>query len=658
MTLALFNWFRHSPTEYIGEIFSPNHNLKCLFFLRNGKISYQLEKGQKILVKESNLGLSIAGEAPLDKSLSLIRTQRHSFDETWEPIYGETQSIRNHYNETTFYLAEKNGAKRLLVLRFRLFDDGLGFRYEIPVQPKFQQITITDELTEFNINPNSYAWSIPAYQPDRYEYNYERKPIYELKNSVHTPLTIEDTSGSFLSLHEAALYNYGSMTLKLDEKIRLKSDITPLSDGTRAHVLLPFNSPWRVIMVGDSELDLLSNKIVLNLNDPPKSDFSWVHPLKFMGIWWAMFVGEWTWAPGERHGATTEHAIAYLDACKRLNIDGLLIEGWNNGWEGNWLLAGADSNFTKPMPDFDLPKVTDYAHQLGVELIGHHETVGFVDNYEAQIEAAYQYYSDHGIKYIKPGYSGSMMTINGKKEFHHSQIGVKHYQKALELAAKYHIMLDVHEPIKGTGIERTWPNILTREGARGQEYEGGALSPSHVCIIPFTRLLAGGMDYTSGIFDVTNNVKRLASTLTRQLAYYIIIYSGMQMAADRPVFYEEKYPDLFRFIQAVPLSFSQTVPLAGHIGQYLVLARKDRTSDNWFIGGVTNEEARTIHIQFDFLPPHSSYSAELFLDSPDAHYRGNQLGYEITQKIINSSDYLDIFMAAGGGFAIILKPLS
>ena len=638
--------------DHEQELRSPDGRIVCTVKLKLGELTYAIKKDGKNILRTSGLGINLQGEQPLKQGLSIVRIQEKKTDETWTSIVGEQRVIRNNYTETAFYLAETADNGRLFTVRFRIFDDGVAFRYEIPPQPRFQRLIISDELTEFNVDSNSNAWRIPAYQPDRYEYNYEKRPVYALASSVHTPLTIETPLGHFLSIHEAALYNYGSMTLKLNANNCLQSDITPLSDGMRAYVDLPFNTPWRVIMIADSPIELVVNRDVLNLNEPPKQDFTWVKPLKFIGIWWAMFVGEWTWAPGDRHGATTEHAKEYIDAAKRLNIDGVLMEGWNNGWEGDWLQNGASTDFLHPVSDLNLEEVANYAREREINLVGHHETVGFIDNYEAQMEEAYKYYSNLGINYIKPGYAGSMMTIQGRKEFHHSQAGVRHYQKALELAAKYHICLDVHEPIKGTGTERTWPNLLTREGARGQEYEGGALSPSHATIIPFTRLLAGGMDYTSGIFDVTNAAKRLASTLARQLAYYVTIYSGMQMAADRPRFYEEVNPSAYEFIRKVPVNWERTVPLLGKIGEYYVVARQDRNSDDWYIGGVTNEEAHRVRLSLDFLEEDQSYTAEIYRDSDTAHYRDNQLGITIEARKISRQDYLDIWMAPGGGFAV------
>ena len=646
---------RNKPLlEYKTEIASPDGRTVCVVQLKNGQIFYSVNRDKKVLIRDSHLGMNLRGDNPLYNGLMLVRAMNRTMDDTWETVLGEERLVRNNYNETALYLAESGGKKRLFTMRFRVFDTGVAFRYEIPPQPEFQRLVLADELTEFNVDANSYAWHIPAYQPDRYEYNYTRSPVYELTSSVHTPLTIETPVGYVVSIHEAALYNYGSMTIKLDQNNVLAADITPLSDGAKAYVELPFNTPWRVIMVGDNALDLTTNRMILNLNDPPREDFSWVKPLKFMGIWWAMYVGEWTWAEGPRHGATTEHAKEYIDACKRLGIEGLLVEGWNKGWNGDWLKNGPTNDFTHPADGFDLERVAKYAKDKDIELVGHHETVGYIDNYERQLDSAYQYYEDMGIHYVKPGYAGAWMTIQGRREYHHSQAGVLHYQKALELAAKHHIMLDVHEPIKGTGLERTWPNLMTREGARGQEYEGGALSPSHATILPFTRLLSGGMDYTSGIFDVTNGTKRIATTLARQLAYYVTIYSGMQMAADRPRFYETEQKEAFKFIRDVPVSWERTVPILGQIGQYYVVARQGRNSEDWFVGGVTNEDGHRVRLNLDFLSD-GIYEAEIYRDGDDAHYRENQLSIIIESRKVGRMDNLDIWMAPGGGFAVRLK---
>ena len=651
----MFKWASFfNRDEFERDIVSPDGHIKCRFQLQSGQITYLIFKDDRSIVQRSKLGFVICGEGTISKNLKLIREHRQKHTETIELQWGEDRYIDNTYNETAFYLADKKDPRRIFTIRFRVFNTGVAFRYEIPPQPKLSQITIQDELTEFNIDLNSTAWKIPAYQPDRYEYNYEKTSVYNLEQSVHTPLTLRTQSGCYLSLHEAALYNYGSMTIKLNSHQSLQTDITPLSDHTKAHVVLPFQTPWRLIMIAESAIELTTNRLIFALNDPPKQDFSWVQTLKFIGIWWAMYVGEWTWAPGERHGATTEHAREYIDAAVRLGISGLLIEGWNEGWEGNWLENGINNKFTVATNDFDLPAVASYARRNNIELVGHHETVGFVDNYESQLEAAYNYYASHGIHYIKTGYAGSMMLIHGRREYHHSQLGVNHYQKTVELAARKHICLDIHEPIKGTGIERTWPNLLSREGARGQEYEGGALSPSHACYLPYTRLLAGGMDYTSGILDLTNSVKRMATTLARQLAYFVTIYSGMQMAADRPFIYEDRFPEEYKFIHDVPTNFTKTLPIAGRIGEYYVVARQDRDSDNWYLGGVTDETSRHIHIKLDFLPS-GVYAADIYTDSDDAHYRDNPFGINIIHKKVGCHDTLDLYLAPGGGFAIRLK---
>ena len=650
----MFRWL--NKNEYDKDILSPSGHIKCHFRLKSGQLFYSVYKDDRIIIKPSRLGFLICGEEPLRDNFKLVRLQTKKHKEAVELMWGEDQVIDNTYNEVAFYFAETKSPNRIMTLRFRIFDNSVAFRYEIPPQPKFRRITIKDELTEFNLDLNTVAWKIPAYQPDRYEYNYEKATIYDLRHSVHTPLTLHTPNGFYLAIHEAALYNYGSMTLKLDDNHHLKSDITPLSDGTKDHVDLPFQTPWRLTMIADSAIELTTNRTMYALNDPPRGDFSWVETLKFIGIWWAMYVGEWTWASGERHGATTQHAKEYIDAAVRLGVAGLLIEGWNEGWEGNWLENGINNKFTVATDDFDFEEVAHYARRHNIELVGHHETVGFIDNYERQLEAAYNYYAVNNVHYIKTGYAGSMMLINGRREYHHSQLGVNHYQKTVELAAKKHICLDIHEPIKGTGIERTWPNLLSREGARGQEYEGGALSPSHACFLPYTRLLAGGMDYTSGILDLTNSVKRLATTLARQIAYFVTIYSGMQMAADRPFIYEERFSEVFKFIRDVPTSFAKTIPLAGEIGEYYVVARKDRNSADWYLGGVTSEEPRRIHISLDFLDS-GVYQAEIYADSKNAHYRDNPFGIKIEQKHVGCNDFLDLYMAPGGGFAIRLKRL-
>lgn len=653
----MFKWANlFGKKEIERDVYSPNGRIRCRFELKQGRIFYSVYQNDKLIIRPSGLGFLICGENPLGDNLKLIRDQKTRHTETIEMPWGEDRYIPNNYTEGAYYVAENKGDERLFTMRFRVFDNAVAFRYEIPPQPKFRQISVQDEITEFNVDLNSIAWKIPAYQPDRYEYNYEKTYVNSLQKSVHTPLTLKTPNGTYLAIHEAALYNYGSMTLKLTQNGALRADITPLSDGTKAHLVLPFQTPWRLIMIADSAIELTTNRTMFALNDPPAGDFSWVKTLKFIGIWWAMYVGEWTWAPGERHGATTIHAKEYIDAAVRLGVSGLLIEGWNDGWEGDWLENGINNKFTVSTPDFDLEEVARYAKQNNIEIVGHHETVGFIDNYERQLEEAYNYYAANNVHYIKTGYAGSMMMIGGRREYHHSQLGVNHYQRTVEMAAKKKICLDIHEPIKGTGIERTWPNLLSREGARGQEYEGGALSPSHACYLPYTRLLSGGMDYTSGILDLANSVKRMSTTLARQLAYFVTIYSGMQMAADRPFIYEHRFPEEYEFIRSVPTNFEKTIPLAGEIGEYYVVARKDRDSDDWYVGGVTDENGRRLHINLDFLDK-GAYEATIYADAENAHYRDEQFAIVKQQKRVGNKDSQDLYLAPGGGFAIKLKRL-
>ena len=464
---------------------------------------------------------------------------------------------------------------------------------------------------------------------------------------------METNSNKYLCIHEAALYNYGSMTLKLNADKRLQADITPLSDGYKAYLDLPFDSPWRVIMIADSAIELTVNRMIFNLNTPPKEDFSWVKPLKFLGIWWAMYVGEWTWAEGKKHGASTEHAKQYLEWCLKLGVSGLLIEGWNNGWSGEWSMNGKFTDYLHPVADFNMEEVSEKARECNIDLIAQHETVGQIDNYERQLESAFSYLVSNDIHYVKTGYTGSKMLIAGKQEFHHSQLGVLHYQKTVELAVRYQIMLNIHEPIKGTGIERTYPNILTREGAKGQEYEGGKIRLNHATILPFTRMLCGAFDYTPGIFDLKNPAKRVYTTLARQLAYYVVFYSGMQMLADRPEIYE-KYPVVFEFLQKVPVSWQTTIPLLGKIGEYYAVARQDVDSSDWYIGGVTNENPRRMNLNMEFLEEGVKYTAYIYRDGVASDYRENPLEIEVEKKIVERGDFLDVWLAAGGGFAVRL----
>ena len=647
--------FKAGLTRNFSKSFtSPDNQIKVVFHLKSGVPYYQAYYKDEPLIALSRLGLEFAGDKQTSRFFLKnheIKTHQGKIEMPW----GENRYIEDTYTEAVFYLTGlRENAK--LTLRFRIFDNTIAFRYELPKLPKITRRTVEKELTEFNLDPLSTCWSIPAYQPERYEYAYEKAKISGLIRAAHTPFTIKTPEGVYLSIHEAALYHYGAMNLKLNSAGVMSADVTPLADRSIAHINLPFETPWRLIMLADSAINLTKNQTMFALNPAPHHDFSWVKPLKFIGIWWAMYVGEWTWAPGEKHGATTKHTKEYIDAAVKLGISGLLIEGWNEGaWDGDWLLNGPFNQYITSTPDFDFDTVANYAKNHNIELVAHHETVGYIDNYGRQMSEAYNFLAARGIHYLKTGYANSMLHIHGREEYHESALGVEHFQKTVKLAAKKHICLDIHEPIKGTGIERTWPNLLSREGARGQEHEGGTLTPSHTCILPFTRLLSGGMDFTNGILDIENPVKRVNTTISRQLAYFIVIYSGMTMAADRPKIYK-KYPRLFDFIKEVPVSFAASVPLAGEIGEYFVIARKDRDSANWFVGGITNESARDITLSFNFLDDDKTYDAKIYRDTADADYKTNPLAYEIIKQKITKDTRLRVHLAAGGGFAISLKP--
>lgn len=627
----------------IRTISSPQNTLSLTTGVpEDGVVWYELKKGDQTIISRSRLVLFDQNESNLLQVSTLGQTTftETSFDETWEQPWGEQRYVRNNYNELSLVAGNTT-------FRFRLFDDSLGFRYEL--QGEGLQI-IRREATEFNVSRQSHAWWIPALGQNHYEHLYKRTPIDNI-DAAHTPLTIELPDGNHAAIHEAALYNYGSMNLVPTEH-GLISTITPRKDGSAAHVTLPFNVPWRTVTVAEKAVDLGKSKIMLNLNEPSKiADTSWINPIKFMGIWWGMFTGSFTWGTGPKHGATTSNAMRYINAARDLGIKGLLIEGWNEGWDGDWTKNGDKMNHMQPYPDFDIGTVTSYAASQGVEIVGHHETSGNFQHYEWELPEAYDYYKHLGVRYIKTGYVSPRMNTG---DFHSSQIGVEHYQKTVELAAAREVMLDIHEPVKGTGIERTWPNLMTREGVMGQEYEGGAVSPEHATVLPFTRLLAGPLDYTPGLFNLSSTSRKVQTTLAKQLAFYVTMYSPMQMAADLPEHYTDQ--PAFAFIKDVPVNWEQTLPLEGVIGDFYTVARKDRHSDDWYVGGVTDEESRTVTVSLEFLNDHQSYEATIYRDNDDSHWQGNRESHTIEQLQVNKGNSLTIRMAEGGGFAMRITP--
>ena len=627
-----------AKSNSLVNVKSPSGSLVFEFSLKNGSPSYRVLKNQEVLLSNSRLGFEIYNEKPIAENLGVVRILPKFKDETWQSVVGETLDIVNKYNETTFYLAEREKDGRIFTLRVRVFDEGVAFRYEFPPQPGFQRMIITNELTEFNLDIHAKSWSMPAFTLARSETDYEERSIFNLTGSRQTPFTAELPSGKILSIHEAALINYGSMTLGLNKIGRLEANITPLSDGMKAYLTLPFETPWRVVMVADTAVQLTKNKMILSLNQSPRMNFDWVEPIKFLGIWWAMLIGVWSFTASERQGATTEHALEYLDWCEKLGISGLLIEGWS------------DKNFAKKL---DKQKILASAKQKNIEIVAQCETASRIDDYEKNMVKQFDELEAQGVRYLKLDYSGPKMLIKGREEFHQSQAGVLHFSNVLKLAAQKKMMLNVHESIKGTGLERTYPNLLCTEGAKGQEYEGGGLNSKHAVILPFTRMLAGGFDFTPGIFDLNNPAKKVYSTLARQLAYYVVFHSGMQMLADRPESYE-KNRDALSFIQKVPVNFEIEVPLLGKIGEYYAVARRGRGETDWYIGGIVDDMARTMKIKLSFLEKDVKYNAFIFRDGDIADFRTNPTDLKIERLVVDAEDELEIPVVGMGGFAVRL----
>ncbi len=639
---------------------SPDFKLQLIFRLESGKPVYTLTLNGKPVLLESSLGFILDNHAPFDSNFILIDKKISSFSETWEQPWGEVKSIENKYQELKLFLQEKEGSERKMNIIFRLYNGGMGFRYEFPEQEFLDQIQIIEEKTRFVLPAGDSAWWIPAYKPERYEYLYRKTSVSGI-DTAHTPLAIETRDGLFLSFHEAALYDFPSYTLYPVDTNILAIDLVPWKNGVKAYIETPFLTPWRTLQVAEKPGDLVTNYLILNLNDTCKiADISWIKPAKYMGIWWGMHIGKYTWGSGRKHGATTRNTMKYIDFAAENGFNGVLVEGWNRGWDGDWIANGAIFNFTKPYRDFDLPKIAAYAEEKGVGLIGHHETSAHIDNYESQMEAAYQLYEELGVHYVKTGYVGKKL-FNG--EWHHGQYGVRHYQKSVELAAKYHIMLDVHEPIKDCGLRRTWPNLMTREGARGIEWDAwgtdGGNPPNHIPTLVFTRLLAGPMDYTPGIFDIEIPSKpnnRVNTTLAKQLAFYVIIYSPLQMAADLPENYEGN--PAFQFIKDVPCDWEETRVLNGAIGHYVTIVRKDRNSGDWYLGSITDEAPRNFEFVLNFLEKGVSYLAGIYADGEEANWETNPLPVAISSRTVTSKDTLFVNLAPGGGQAVRFSPVT
>ncbi len=626
--------------------------------------------GQKVL-HESALGLRFAEHHGFDRFVEFASPTRADVDSTWEQPWGEQRLIRERYCELSLDVRATQGPARFIRLRLRVFNDGFGFRYELPWQPYFaeQPLRIVDELTEFHVPENTEAWWIPARRFNRYEYLY-RSGAAETIETAHSPLTLRLQSGVHLSIHEAAVTDYAAFILDQRRPRVFETDLTPWSDGIRVRTQAPFVSPWRTVQVAANAATLANSRLILNLNEPNKlGDVSWVRPGKYVGIWWAMHIRSRTWASGESHGATTSEAKAYIDFAADNGFAGVLIEGWNLGWDGDWFHNGDVFDFTQAYPDFDLPAVTAYARERGVRLIGHHETSGNVTNYGRQMDAALDLYRDHGVTQVKTGYvadGGDIKRIDANGlalyEWHDGQFMVAEYLASVAAAAERRISINTHEPIKDTGLRRTYPNWMTREGARGQEFNAWGNptnNPEHTTVLPFTRLLAGPMDFTPGIFDLTfagaDAEQRVPTTLAKQLALYVTIYSPLQMAADLPENYRTR-PKAFQFIRDVGVDWEDSIALDGAIGDFFVIARQQRNSAHWFVGAVTDEHARELDVPLSFLGP-GRYRARVYRDGDGAHWRDAPYAFAVDEYTVSADDTLALALAPGGGAAVSLHYL-
>lgn len=636
-----------------ASVSSPDGSLTLQVAERGGRIGYVVSRNGTALLDFSELGFELKDAPALREGLKIDDTACRTFDETWEQVWGEQRFVRNHYNELTVSVSERESPHRRFDLVFRLFDDGLGFRYEFPEQPAPGEFIIMDELTEFRFPRDHKAWWMPTREP-YYESIARHTPISQM-DTVNTPLTLECADGTYMALHEADLTDYAKMSLRPTDSTTLRCCLTPWSNGVKVYARTPFRTPWRTLIVGDTPGELVTSRLMLNLNEPCRiEDTSWIRPAKYIGIWWSMHLFQETWAQGPRHGATTANTKRYIDFAAENGIPGVLVEGWNVGWDGEWTKNTDKIRFTEPYPDFDIEAITDYAARKGVELIGHHETGANTKNYEAQLEEAFAYYRKHGVRVVKTGYVNVLMD---GKELHDSQYGVRHYRRVIETAARYGICIDNHEPVMPTGIERTWPNLMTQEGIRGQEYDAwspdGGNPPEHTTVVPFLRGLAGPMDYTFGTFNFDNPVSpfaRVQSTVVRELAHYVVIYSPLQMASDLPENYRGH--KAFDFIRDVPTDWHETIVPEAVIGDYGVFARRDRNSEDWYLGAVTDEEPRQVDVSLSFLAPGVTYTAQIYADGEDADWRTNPYSMRYEERPVTAQETLRVRMASGGGCAV------
>jgi hypothetical protein len=677
------------------QLKSPEGKFVMEFSLQNdGTPTYNLKYKNKEVVKTSKLGLELKDDKKsLLNDFTVVDTKTATFDETWKPVWGEVDNIRNHYNELAVTLNQK-GTDRQIVIRFRLFDDGLGFRYEFPTQKNLTYFVIKEERSQFAMTGDHTAFWIPG-DYDTQEYDYTKSKLSEIRGlsekaytanvsqknfsptGVQTSLMLKTNDGLYINLHEAALINYSCMHLNLDDKnMTFTSWLTPDAKGDKGYMQAPSHSPWRTIMVSDDAREILASKMTYNLNDPSKiENTSWIKPVKYIGVWWEMITGKSSWSytndyptvqlgvtdfskakPNGTHGANNANVKKYIDFAAANGFDAVLVEGWNEGWE-DWFGHSKDYvfDFVTPYPDFDVKGLHEYAKSKGVKIIMHHETSGSVRNYERHMDKAYQFMKDNGYDAVKSGYVGDILP---RGENHYDQWIVNHYQYAIEKAADYKIMVNAHEAVRPTGIARTYPNLIGNEAARGTEYQAfGGSKPNHVTVLPFTRLIGGPMDYTPGIFEMDiskmnpDNKSHLNSTLANQLALYVTMYSPLQMAADTPENYN-RFPDAFQFIKDVAVDWSESKYIEAEPGDFITVARKAKGTNNWFVGNVNGETPRTSNIDFSFLEKGKKYTATIYADAKDAHYKTNPQAYTIKKIAITNKSKLSQLSAPGGGYAI------
>ena len=704
---------------YGQELKSPNGNFVMDFSLsKDGKPTYQLRYKGKDVVKPSHLGFEFKTKlkemdfavqdrveddrakdiANFLSGFTIIDTKSTSFDETWKPVWGEVDKIRNNFNELAVTVSQPK-TDRQMIIRFRMFNDGLGFRYEFPEQKNLKYFVVKEEHSQFAMAGDHTAFWIPG-DYDTQEYDYTESKLSEIrglfdkayignasqkafsKTGVQTALMMKASNGLYINLHEAALINYPAMSLNLDDKtLTFESWLTPDALGDKGYLQAPFNTPWRTIIASDDAREVVASKMTYNLNEPSKiKDTSWIKPVKYIGVWWEMITGKSSWAytddfstvelgvsdyskakPNGKHGANNQHVKEYIDFAAANGFDAVLVEGWNEGWE-DWFGNHKDYvfDFVTAYPDFDVVGLRDYAKSKGVKIMMHHETSGAVRNYERHLDKAYKFMNDNGYTSVKSGYVGDIVP---RGDYHYSQNIINHYQYALEKAAEYKIMVNAHEAVRPTGIARTWPNLIGNESARGTEYQSfGGSKPNHVTILPFTRLLGGPMDYTPGIFEMDltklnpDNHSHVNSTLANQLALYVTMYSPLQMAADIIENYK-RFPDAFQFIKDVPVDWQDSKYLEAEPGKYLTVTRKDKKSNNWFVGNVNGDTPRITKIKLDFLEKGKKYEATIYADGKDAHFKTNPQSYKIETKKVDAKSVLDLTSQAGGGFAISIKEI-